>query len=182
MAPCPDACGDRWAIALDVARGRGDVSALLSLVELVDECRPRSARASSRPRSRAPGAAASLAGDHDDAVDHFGRALSARGTSASCPSRTVLAGYARALVRAGRADEAEPLAAEAREVFARMGAARAIARLDARAADAGSNAGVAQERIPSTLKAGTGRANPFRVNAPTSSASTSSSTSAACAG
>ena len=38
--------------------------------------------------------------------------------------------------------------------------------------------GLVQERIPRTLKAGTGRANPFRVNAPTSSASTSSSTSA----
>ena len=43
----------------------------------------------------------------------------------------VLAAYATALVRAGRADEAEPLAAEAREPFERMGAVRAIERLDA---------------------------------------------------
>ena len=78
--------------------------------------------------------------------------------------------------RAGRRGRA--LAAEARESFERMGAVRSLERLDACHAHRRDRVGLGQERSSSTLYAGTGRANPFSVNVPTSSASTSSSTSA----
>ncbi len=82
--------------------------------------------------ARVRGVAASLAGNHEQAVDHFVTALwAARNLGESLWIARVLADYAQALVRAGRADEAEPLAAEAREAFERMGAVRALARLDA---------------------------------------------------
>jgi Adenylate and Guanylate cyclase catalytic domain/Double zinc ribbon len=69
---------------------------------------------------------------YGDAMDCFARSLSAaRNLGELLVIARVLAGYARALVRAGRADEAGPLAAEAREAFEGMGAVRAIARLDA---------------------------------------------------
>jgi predicted ATPase/class 3 adenylate cyclase len=120
-------------IALDTLQPTGDVSALLPLIDLAD-----AAPAGERARwldaevGRVRGAAASLAGDHDDAVDHFAKALSAaRNLDESLLVARVLADYATSLVRAGRPDEAEPLAAEARVLFEGMGAVRAIERLDA---------------------------------------------------
>jgi len=68
----------------------------------------------------------------EGAVDRFGSALAAaRNLGEGFEIARVLADYAKALVRAGRADEAEPLAAEARETFERVGAVRALERLDA---------------------------------------------------
>ena len=129
--PAPAASG--MGVALDVLEETGDVSALLPIVDLID-----STPSGIRPRlmevdlARARGVAASLAGDHDAAMDWFAKALSAaRNLGELLGVAQVLAGYARALVRAGRADEAEPLAAEARESFERMGAVRSLERLDA---------------------------------------------------
>ena len=120
-------------IALDTLQERGDVSALLPLIDLAD-----GAPAAKRSRrleaevGRVRGVAASLAGDHDEAVDQFGKALSAaRNLGEGLWTARVLAEYARALAAADRADEAEPLAAEARDLFEQMGAVRAIERLDA---------------------------------------------------
>jgi tetratricopeptide (TPR) repeat protein len=129
----PTSSASHLGIALDVLEPAGDVSVLLPLADLID-----AAPASQRSRlleigvARTRGVAASLAGDHDGAVDWFVKALAAaRNLGEQLYIAQVLAGYARALVRAGRADEAEPLATEAREAFERMGAVRAIARLDA---------------------------------------------------
>jgi predicted ATPase/class 3 adenylate cyclase len=120
-------------IALDTIRDIGDVTPLLPLIDLAD-----AAPAAKRTRQleanvgRVRGVAASLAAEHDEAADHFARALSAaRNLGETLWVARVLADYAAALVRAGRADEAEPLAAEARAAFEKMGARRAIARLDA---------------------------------------------------
>jgi tetratricopeptide (TPR) repeat protein len=120
-------------IALDALQLTGDVSPLLPLIDLAD-----AASAGERSRwldaevGRVRGAAASLAGDHDGAVDHFAKALSAaRNLGEALLVARVLSDYATALVRADRFDEAEPLAAEARVLFEGMGAERAIERLDA---------------------------------------------------
>ncbi|MGE5274258.1 MAG: AAA family ATPase [Verrucomicrobiota bacterium] len=120
-------------IALDTARETGDVSQLLPLVDFLDATPAgKRTRLLEADLARARGVAASLAGRHDEAADHFGRALSAaRNVGELLWTARVLADYACALARAGRADEAEPLAAEAREAFERMGALRAIERLDA---------------------------------------------------
>jgi class 3 adenylate cyclase/tetratricopeptide (TPR) repeat protein len=120
-------------IALDTLQPTGDVSALLPLIDLADAAPPGGrARRLDADVGRIRGVAASLAGEHDQATDHFGRALSAaRNLGESLWIARVLADYATALVRAGRLDEAESLADEARELFERMGAVRAIERLDA---------------------------------------------------
>ena len=119
-------------VALDMLQPTGDVSDLLPLIDLAD-----AAQAGERARqldadvSRIRGVAASLTGDHDQAADHFGRALSAaRNLGELLWIARVLADYAAALVRAGRLDEAEPLAVEARMLFEGMGAVRAMERLD----------------------------------------------------
>jgi hypothetical protein len=119
-------------VALDMLQPTGDVSDLLPLIDLAD-----AAQAGERARrldadvSRIRGVAASLTGDHDHAAEHFGRALSAaRNLGESLWIARVLADYAAALVRAGRLDEAQPLAVEARMLFEGMGAVRAMERLD----------------------------------------------------
>jgi class 3 adenylate cyclase/tetratricopeptide (TPR) repeat protein len=129
----PTECAVAAGIALDALQETGDVSALLPLFDLAD-----GAPAATHSRrlelevARGRGVAASLAGEHDEAADWFGRSLSAaRNLGDRLWAARVLADYARALVRAGRADEAEPLAEEAREAFEQMGAKRALARLDA---------------------------------------------------
>jgi class 3 adenylate cyclase/predicted ATPase len=120
-------------VALDLMQETGDVSRLLPLYDLADEAPPATrSRLLDAEVSRGRGVAASLAGEHDEAADWFARALSvARNLGESLEIARVLADYARSLVRAGRADEAELLAAEAREAFQVMGASRALARLDA---------------------------------------------------
>ncbi len=119
-------------VALDTLQPTGDVSDLLPLIDLADAA-PAGERARQLDAdvSRIRGVAASLTGDHDHAADHFGRALSAaRNLGESLWIARVLADYATALVRAGRLDEAEPLAVEARMLFEGMGAVRAMERLD----------------------------------------------------
>jgi tetratricopeptide (TPR) repeat protein len=120
-------------LALDALEATGDVTGLLPIVDLVDSV-PAGVRSRQLEAdiARTRGVAASLAGDHDRAMDWFAKALSAaRNLGELLIVAQVLAGYARALVRAGRADEAEPLAEEARQSFEQMGAVRAIERLDA---------------------------------------------------
>lgn len=131
--PFPRTAATVVGFALDALQETGDVSALLPLVDRVDAT-PTALRSRQLEAevSRARGVAASLAGDHEAAADWFGRSLSpARNLGEVLWIARTLADYARALVRAGRADEAEPLAAEARGAFERMGAKRALARLDA---------------------------------------------------
>jgi class 3 adenylate cyclase/tetratricopeptide (TPR) repeat protein len=120
-------------IALDGLQPTGDVSALLPLIDLSDTASVgQRARQLEVEVGRVRGVAASLSGDHDGAVDNFAKALSAgRNLGEPLFVARALAEYATALVRAGRVDEAEPLAAEARALFEGMGAARAIERLDA---------------------------------------------------
>jgi tetratricopeptide (TPR) repeat protein len=119
-------------VALDALQPTGEVSDLLPLIDLADAA-PAGERARQLDAdvSRIRGVAASLTGDHDQAADHFGRALSAaRNLGELLWIARVLADYATALVRAGRLDEAEPLAVEARMLFEGMGAVRAMERLD----------------------------------------------------
>jgi tetratricopeptide (TPR) repeat protein len=120
-------------IALDTVQQTGDVSALLPLIDIADAASAaKRARKLEAEIGRVRGVAASLAGDHDDAADHFGKALSAaRNLDENLDTARVLAEYARALASAGRVDEAEPLADEARKLFVQMGAVRALERLDA---------------------------------------------------
>jgi predicted ATPase/class 3 adenylate cyclase len=129
----PSSAAAAMSIVLDALQEDGDVTPLLPLVDEVDAA-PRVLRSRQLEADigRARGVAASLAGDHDEAVDHFVRALgAARNLGEALWLARVLADYARALVRAGRLEEAEPLAAEARALFEGMGATRAIERLDA---------------------------------------------------
>jgi class 3 adenylate cyclase/tetratricopeptide (TPR) repeat protein len=129
----PTECAVIAGIALDTLQQTGDVSALLPLFDLADEApAARHSRLLELEVARGRGVAASLAGEHDEAADWFAKSLSAaRNLGHKLYVARVLSDYARALVRAGRADEAEPLAEEARAVFEYAGATRALARLDA---------------------------------------------------
>ncbi|WP_411277865.1 ATP-binding protein [Gaiella sp.] len=81
---------------------------------------------------RVRGTLASRSGNHDAAIDAFARALGhARSRGRARLLASVLASYAEALVAAERADEAEPLIAEALSLYSTMGATVYIARLKA---------------------------------------------------
>jgi hypothetical protein len=75
---------------------------------------------------------AGAAGEEDVAADAFAGALAA-GRSLGRDGRLapVLADYGAWLVECGRAEEAEPLLDEARELFEHMGAKRWLERIDA---------------------------------------------------
>jgi class 3 adenylate cyclase/tetratricopeptide (TPR) repeat protein len=120
-------------IALDVLYDDGDPAPLLPLVDLVEAVPlPLRTRGLVADTARVRGAVASLAGDHDAAVDHFATGLAAaRNLGDGYPLARVLADYGRALVRAGRTEEAEPLLVEARQLFEKMRAVVWLERIDA---------------------------------------------------
>jgi len=92
-----------------------------------------------RHRLRANSAAA--AGELDTAADAYGIALAhARSLGFALWLAPILHDYGAWLVSTGRADEAAPLLAEARELFERMGAVVWLRRLDAIAPTAGQAA------------------------------------------
>ncbi len=129
----PEAAAAALALALDVLHERGEAAVLLPLVELVDATPPASrTRRLEAEVGRAHGVIASLGGEHDEAMEHFAAALGAARNSGDGPATAgVLADYGRALVRAGRADEAAPLLAEARALWEHMGAVVWLERVDA---------------------------------------------------
>ena len=121
------------AFGFDVARGERDLRLLTPLLELVD-----GVPASRRPRrveadlGRAKASAAVLAGDLDGAIDHLAAALAAaRSLGKNRLLAMVLGDYGRALVRAGRPDEAQELLDEARKLFEEMGSVVWLERLGA---------------------------------------------------
>ncbi len=80
---------------------------------------------------RVKGTLASRQGDHDAAVEAFGRALGrSRATGRDRLLASVLAEYGAALLRAGRDDEAAPLLDEARALYERMGATVRLQRIE----------------------------------------------------
>jgi hypothetical protein len=80
--------------------------------------------------ARLEGVVASLAGEHDAAVDRLGAALGAARSCGIVPwTMEILCDYADALLRDGRGEEAVPLIAEAREICERLGALRSLERV-----------------------------------------------------
>jgi class 3 adenylate cyclase/tetratricopeptide (TPR) repeat protein len=120
-------------MALDVLQDRGGAAELLPLVDLLDATpTAQRSRQLDLEIERTRGVVASLAGDHEQAVDHLGRALSAARNLDQKPwLGRVLTDYGRALLRAGRADEAEQLLQEARALFEEMGAVTRVERINA---------------------------------------------------
>jgi predicted ATPase len=137
-----DAAAATAGLALDVLQDAGDPAHLLPLVDLIDTVPTmQQTRATRIETARVRGVAASCAGEHERACDHFAEGLSAaRNLGDLPPLARVLTDYGRALVRAGRADDAEPLLAEARALWEHMGAVVRLERIDAAlpAAAAGS--------------------------------------------
>ena len=86
--------------------------------------------------ARLEGVVASLAGEHDAAVDRFSAGLAAARSCRVVPwTMEILCDYAEALLRDDRGEEAIPLVAEAREIGERLGALRSlelVAALEAR--------------------------------------------------
>ncbi len=82
--------------------------------------------------TRLEGVRASLAGDHDTAVDRLGVALAAARSRNLVPWVVeILCDYADALLRDDRGADAAPLVAEAREICERLGAQRSLERVAA---------------------------------------------------
>jgi hypothetical protein len=80
--------------------------------------------------ARLEGVVASLAGEHDAAVDRLGAALGAARSCGIVPwTMEIVCDYADALLRDGRGEEAVPLIAEAREICERLGALRSLERV-----------------------------------------------------
>ena len=119
-------------IASRVASEHGLVGTLRELVGLFAGVRDtRLTRYGLAYVNRARGIVATFEGDEDAAVSAFGLALAAaRSAEDAWTTAEILGDYARALVTFGRADEAEPLLAEARELWQRMGAAAQLERLE----------------------------------------------------
>ena len=118
---------------VDAARDAADRDRLSRLVDLVDQrSTVRRTRGFDAELDRARGTLASLAEDHDGAIDALARALGhARGRGKAFLLARVLAEYGAALARAGRHEEAEPLLVEARSLFEQMGASVWLQRIDA---------------------------------------------------
>ena len=119
-------------IASRVASEHGLVGTLRELVGLFAGVRDtRLTRYGLAYVNRARGIVATFEGDEDAAVSAFGLALAAaRSAEDAWSTAEILGDYGRALVTFGRADEAEPLLAEARELWQRMGAAAQLERLE----------------------------------------------------
>lgn len=103
-------------------------------IEALELVRPRLGAHPSRilvtQLARLEGVVASLAGEHDTAVDRLGVALAAARSCGAVPwTMEILCDYAEALFRDGRGDEARPLVAEAREIGERLGALRSLERV-----------------------------------------------------
>ena len=82
--------------------------------------------------ARLEGVVASLAGEHDAAVDLLGTALAAaRSCDAVHWTMEILCDYADALLRDDRGEEAASLLAEAREIGERLAALRTLERITA---------------------------------------------------
>ena len=119
-------------IAARIASEHGPVGTLRELVGLFADVRDtRLTRYGLAYVNRARGIVAAGEGDEDAAVSAFGLALAAaRSAEDAWTVAEVLGDYARALVTFGRADEAEPLLAEDRELWERMGATAQLERLE----------------------------------------------------
>ncbi len=111
----------------------GDVRSIVPVVDLVDATASASrTRLLEAEVARARGVVASHAGWHDEAAERFATSLAAaRNLGEAWTLAGVLTSYGRALVRAGREDEALPLLAEARALWEHMGAVVWVERVDA---------------------------------------------------
>jgi class 3 adenylate cyclase/tetratricopeptide (TPR) repeat protein len=118
-------------IANRIAQEHGLVSELADLTALfVDVSETRLTRYGVATLNHARGVVAAANGDEDGAVSAFATALAAaRSADQRWHLAEILGDYARALVDFGRADEAEPLLAEARELWQGMGATAQLERL-----------------------------------------------------
>ncbi len=120
------------ADAAEAARQLGDPEAAVSIAELFSEW-PRSLRTrlfeAELARIRANAAAAR--GNEAEAADSFALALAnARNVAEPIWLAPILFGYGLWLARAGRQDDAEPLLAEARQLFTELKAVRWLAQME----------------------------------------------------
>lgn len=113
------------------ARRTGDHAPALEACRIVTETfRARRARASASQLHRARANAAAAAGDDAAAADEYALALAnARNLGLAFWLAPVLHDYGAWLVSGGRHEEAAPLLAEARELFAGMGATAWLERV-----------------------------------------------------
>jgi class 3 adenylate cyclase/tetratricopeptide (TPR) repeat protein len=134
-----DGAAGPWAIPEGL---RGLAAALPELdrldpgIEGIELVRPRLAEHPPRilvaQFARLEGVVASLAGEHDAAVDRLGAALGAARSCWIVPwTMEILCDYADALLRDDHGEEAVPLVAEAREIGERLGAFRTLERIAA---------------------------------------------------
>jgi hypothetical protein len=114
------------------AAAAGLEAELVRLAALFDAVPPASrTRRLEAEVARARGLASAAAGDDDTANAAFSTALAAARNLDEAPLvGAVLADFGRTLARFGRPDEGEPLLAEARELFERMGAVVWLERID----------------------------------------------------
>jgi class 3 adenylate cyclase/tetratricopeptide (TPR) repeat protein len=121
----------RWACR--VAQEHDLVPALAELTALFDDVPERSrVRELVAELEHARGVVTADAGEEDAAAEAFGVALAAaRSLGHRWLTAEVLTDYGRALVRAGRAEEAQPLLDEARELWEQMGATAWLERIAA---------------------------------------------------
>ncbi len=128
--------------ATSLARALDDPDAALTLVAAFDDVPPaRRTRLLDMQIARARANAASRAGEDDQAAELYATALAAaRNLGKTAFLGPVLYDYGRWLSDSGRPTEAEPLLAEARDLFTRMRAAWWLERLDAVAAPEPSRA------------------------------------------
>jgi tetratricopeptide (TPR) repeat protein len=107
-----------------------DLGALAALLDAVPPA--RRTRRLEAAVGRARGLAAAANGEEAAAADVFSTALAAARNLGHPPILApVLVDYGAWLAGAGRVEEAEPLLAEARDLWARMGAVRWLERIDA---------------------------------------------------
>jgi tetratricopeptide (TPR) repeat protein len=121
--------GEGLRLAAQAVRGASDLTPAVRSVERAGEAMTlRTTRPLTGAYERLAGVLATIRGEHDEAIGHFASALP--------PTRSVgdpiwiaelLLDYAEALCADGRADEAAPLVAEAREIIDRLGAVRLLA-------------------------------------------------------
>jgi class 3 adenylate cyclase/tetratricopeptide (TPR) repeat protein len=122
-----------WALTLvtTIAEEHGFFSELAELVARFDELPARHrTRQLVGVLGRARGVLAASRDDEDGAAEAFGVALAAARSKSDCwLTAEILTDYGRALVSFGRPHEAEPLLAEARELWEQMGAESSLARI-----------------------------------------------------
>jgi class 3 adenylate cyclase/tetratricopeptide (TPR) repeat protein len=128
----PQRASGALQFASRVAREHGQVQELSELVNSFDGVPERHrTRQLVATLGDARGIVAAAASDENAAIDAFGVALAAaRSADDHWTTAEILSDYGLALVSFGRAEEAEPLLAEAQALWEQMGAKRWLERID----------------------------------------------------